>query len=96
MSEAQGLSDKGTIDKELLAILCCPETKQDVSLAAGSVIADLNARVQRGELKNKAGQPVQEKLDGGLVRADGKILYPIRESIPVMLIEEGIPLEPPS
>ncbi len=96
MSEAQGLSDKGTIDKELLAILCCPETKQDVSLAAVSLIADLNARVERGELKNKAGQPVQEKLDGGLVRADGKILYPIRESIPVMLIEEGIPLEPPS
>ncbi len=96
MSEAQGLSDKGTIDKDLLAILCCPETKQDVSLAAVSLIADLNARVERGELKNKAGQPVQEKLDGGLVRADGKILYPIRESIPVMLIEEGIPLEPPS
>ncbi len=94
MSDAQGVSDKGTIDKELLAILCCPETKQDVSLAAASVIADLNARVERGELKNKAGQAVQEKLDGGLIRADRKILYPIRESIPVMLIEEGIPLEP--
>lgn len=96
MSDAQGLSDKGTIDQELLSILCCPETKQDVSLAAASVIADLNARVERGELKNKAGQPVQEKLDGGLIRADRKILYPIRESIPVMLIEEGIPLEPSS
>jgi uncharacterized protein YbaR (Trm112 family) len=30
---------------------------------------------------------------GGLVRADNKILYPIREDIPVMLIDEGIPLE---
>ena len=96
MSEAQGLSDKGTIDKELLAILCCPETKQDVSLAAAGLIGDLNARVERGDLKNKAGQPVQEKLDGGLIRADRKILYPIRESIPVMLIEEGIPLDPSS
>lgn len=94
MSDAQGLSDKGTIDQELLAILCCPETKQDVSLAAASLVAELNARVERGELKNKAGQPVNEKLDGGLIRADRKILYPIRESIPVMLIEEGIPLEP--
>ena len=26
-------------------------------------------------------------------RQDQKILYPIREGIPVMLIEEGIPLE---
>jgi len=36
---------------------------------------------------------VSEKLDGGLIRADRKILYPIREDIPVMLIEEGIPIE---
>ena len=36
---------------------------------------------------------VADKLDGGLLRADKKILYPIREDIPVMLIEEGIPLE---
>jgi uncharacterized protein len=28
-----------------------------------------------------------------LIRADRQILYPIREDIPVMLIEEGIPLE---
>jgi len=28
-----------------------------------------------------------------LIRADRKILYPIRDNIPVMLIEEGIPLE---
>ena len=70
-----------------------PETKQEVILAEETLIAQLNARVGRGELKNKAGQPVSEKLDGGLIRADRKILYPIREDIPVMLIEEGIPLE---
>jgi uncharacterized protein len=28
-----------------------------------------------------------------LIRPDQKILYPIREGIPVMLIEEGIPLD---
>jgi uncharacterized protein YbaR (Trm112 family) len=27
-----------------------------------------------------------------LIRADGKILYPIRRNIPVMLVDEGIPL----
>lgn len=90
---APGGTKKVNIDKELLAILCCPETKQDVSLAGDDVIAALNARIQKGELRNKAGQPVQEPLDGGLIRADRKILYPVREDIPVMLIEEGIPLE---
>ncbi|HKN86541.1 MAG TPA: Trm112 family protein [Nitrospiraceae bacterium] len=81
------------IDKDLLAILCCPETKQDVSIAAEALIGQLNELIRKGALKNKAGQTVTEKLDGGLLRADQKILYPIREDIPVMLIEEGIPLE---
>jgi uncharacterized protein YbaR (Trm112 family) len=82
-----------TIDKDLLAILCCPETKQPVHLADESVVKKLNEAVAQGSLKNKGKKPVTEPLDGGLVRADNKILYPIRENIPVMLIEEGIPIE---
>lgn len=81
------------IDKGLLAILCCPDTKQDVSLAQEALIAKLNEAVSRGQLKNRANKLVTEPLDGGLIRADRNILYPIREDIPVMLIEEGIPLE---
>jgi uncharacterized protein YbaR (Trm112 family) len=81
------------VDKELLAILCCPETKLDVSLADDVLINKLNDAVSRGLLKNKAQKPVAELLDGGLIRSDRKILYPIREDIPVMLIEEGIPLD---
>jgi uncharacterized protein YbaR (Trm112 family) len=81
------------IDKDLLAILWCPDTKQDVSLADEALIAKLNEAVSLGQLKNKASKPVTEPLDGGLIRSDRKMLYPIREDIPVMLIEEGIPLE---
>ena len=81
------------IDKDLLAILCCPETKLDVSLADDALIGKVNDAVSRGVLKNKAQKPVTEMLDGGLIRADKKNLYPIREDIPVMLIEEGIPLD---
>ncbi len=93
MGETKETSGHVNIDKELLAILCCPETKQDVVLADAALIGRLNERISKGELKNKAGQAVTEKLDGGLIRADKQILYPIREDIPVMLIEEGIPLE---
>jgi uncharacterized protein YbaR (Trm112 family) len=81
------------IDKDLLAILCCPDTKQDVNLADEALIAKLNEAMSRGQLKNKGNKPVTEPLDGGLIRSDRKMLYPIREDIPVMLIEEGIPLE---
>lgn len=93
MEEIKESSGKVSLDKKLLAILCCPETKQDVELADDALIHRLNERIAKGELKNKAGQTVSEKLDGGLIRSDKKILYPIREDIPVMLIEEGISLE---
>jgi uncharacterized protein YbaR (Trm112 family) len=35
---------------------------------------------------------VTEQIEGGLLRADGKVLYPVRSHIPVMLIDEAIPL----
>lgn len=82
-----------SIDADLLAILCCPETKQPVSVADASLIQKINAALGRGELKNKGNKPVTGQIDGGLVREDQRILYPIRDNIPVMLIEEGIPLE---
>ena len=46
------------IDPELLKILCCPETHQDVREAEPAVIEKLNAQVAAGTLKNRAGQPV--------------------------------------
>ena len=83
---------KVNLDKDLLAILCCPETKQPVALADDVVIQKVNSAIERGVLKNKGERPVTEKIDGGLIRSDRQILYPVREDIPVMLIDEGIPL----
>ena len=80
------------IAPDLLEILCCPETHQGLQLAEPAVIDQLNQQIATGALKNRAGQPVQERIEAGLVRADGKFLYPIRRNIPVMLVDEGIPL----
>jgi len=85
--------DKGMIAKDLLAILCCPETKQDIRLLEPTVVEELNHRIEKGELKTKGGQSVTEKIDGGLLRNDGTVVYPIRDQIPIMLIEEGILVE---
>ncbi|MBX7041110.1 MAG: hypothetical protein K1X60_18265, partial [Nitrospira sp.] len=88
---SDAVQKKVNLDKDLLAILCCPETKQAVVLADDLLIQKVNGAIERGVLKNKAQKAVTEKLDGGLVRSDNKILYPVREDIPVMLIDEGIP-----
>lgn len=91
VSDAQ--RKKVNLDKDLVAILCCPDTKQAVALADEGLIEKINGAIDRGQLKNYAQKPVTEKLDAGLIRADKKILYPVREDIPVMLIDEGIPLD---
>ena len=81
------------MDAELLRILCCPETHQALRMADSVLVDKLNQQAASGALKNRTGQPVREKLEGGLVRADGKVLYPIRHNIPVMLVDEAIPLD---
>ena len=81
------------IDEELLDILACPETKQPVRLAEQALIDALNARITLGKLKNRGGKPLARAIDGGLIRQDGAYLYPVEDDIPIMLIDEAIPLE---
>ena len=81
------------IDKELLEILACPETKEPVSLADDELVAQINAAIERGEVVNRGDQKVEAPIDGGLLRQDGAYLYPIDDGIPVMLIDQAIPLK---
>jgi uncharacterized protein YbaR (Trm112 family) len=62
-----------------------------VRLAEAALVARLNEAAAAGSLRNAAGNPVSETLDGGLVREDGRIVYPIVEGIPRLLADEGIP-----
>ena len=39
-----------------------------------------------------AGEAVESAISEALVREDGKVLYPVDDGIPVMLIEESIEL----
>lgn len=84
--------ERAMIDPDLLEILVCPETKQSLSEADGRLVALLNEAIERGEVQNRAGEALGAPVDGGLVREDRQVLYPIRDRIPVMLIDEAIPL----
>ncbi len=80
------------VSPELLEILVCPETKQPVSPASAELLASLNTRIDAVTLRNRGGDPVSKHIEEGLLREDQKILYPVDDGIPVMLIEESIEL----
>ncbi len=72
------LSERG-VDKELLEILCCPLTHQALRIADEAALVRATAKASR-------------LISEGLIREDGKILYPISDGIPLLVPEEGIPL----
>jgi len=79
------------IDATLIGLLCCPATRQAVSPADRGLLDALNARIAGGGLSDAGGRAVTAPLDAGLVREDGGVVYPIRDGIPVMIAEEGVP-----
>ena len=79
------------VDIHLLEILCCPESKQGVAIIEQSVVDKINAEIVAGGLKNRGEEEVKEKIDTGLLREDKQYVYPVRDGIPVMIVEEAIP-----
>ena len=80
------------ISKELLDILVCPETRAPLKLADDALLDRLRAAIRAGTLRTRAGETFDRSLDGGLVRDDGAVLYPIVDGIPILLMDEAIEL----
>lgn len=81
------------LSTDFLSLLCCPDDRTPLKPADDELVSRLNASIQAGHLKNRGGQTLSKQLDGALLRADGRIAYPIVDEIPVLLIDEGIPID---
>lgn len=81
------------IRQELLDLLQCPETKQPLRLADESLVARINQEIAAGAIKNRVEETVHTPLSGGLLPEGGTLLYPIIDDLPIMLVDEAIPLE---
>ena len=64
---------------------CAPRGAEELARAE-------RRRSTAATLRNRGGEPVRAAITKALVREDGKVLYPVDDGIPVMLIEESIEL----
>ena len=80
------------IDRELLEILVCPESRQPVTPASSEILDRLNSEISGSRLRNRGGDVVEKPIEEALLREDGKILYIVDDGIPIMLIDQSIEL----
>lgn len=81
-----------TIDPALLDIVCCPVTHQPLKPLPESELTRLNQAIEQQEIRNRDGEVVETPIDQALATRDGRLAYPVRDGIPVLLMEQGIAL----
>lgn len=81
-------------DDHYLCLLRCPIDGQPLSIAPAYLVRLVSER-----LKETANKPHRDqassrrRMDGGLVRGDGRLMYPIVDGIPRLLADAAIDLE---
>jgi len=81
------------MDKRLLPILCCPVTHKGLYVAKAATLSRLNDAIAAGSVRNRDGNAITDPLKDALQTEDGKLVYPVRNGIPVLLDGEGIATE---
>ena len=81
------------MDKRLLDIICCPATRLPLELLDAERLARLNAAIASGAVRNHGEASVSGTLVEALVTRDGRLAYPVREGIPILLEDECIDLQ---
>ena len=79
-----------SLDSHLLDIICCPVTHSPLERMRAEDLERLNALIAEGKISSRGDEIVSDTLEDALVTRDGKLAYPVRDGIPILLGEQGI------
>ena len=80
------------LDCELFAILACPECKQALEDAADDLVVEINQRIKSGAARTRSGKKIGAVVESALLCKRDNYAFPVREGIPLLLIDESISL----
>ena len=78
------------MDRKLLDILCCPTTKQPLSVLDGLGLDKLNRAIAGGGVVRADGSVQAGALEAALITRDRSQVYRIDDGIPVLLWDEAL------
>jgi len=78
------------MNRQLLDLLVCPKHKKKLELAEPQIIHAINDKIKTKECHDIAGNLVEEPLEEALFQAQAKLLYAIRDDIPILIYEQAI------
>jgi uncharacterized protein YbaR (Trm112 family) len=81
------------LDRKLLDFICCPVTRSSLELLPERELAQLNDLIASKRIRNREDTLVDTPLAEALVTRSGKLIYPIRDGVPLLLEEEAMALQ---
>ena len=82
-----------SLSQDFIALLVCPESRTALRRAPQPLIDRINDAIQKGSVRNRAGNRVTEPVMEALVREDSVLVYLVRGEVPNLLIDESLELD---